>query len=594
MFQSFDSTTSPDTCAVRVQALRRAMKAIAVDGFLVPRADIHQGEYVPARDARLGWISSFTGSAGFAAVLDTRAALFVDGRYGIQARQQVDLDIYEIWKHPEQKLSEFILDGMAQGAKLAYDPWLHTIGAIEALRKELAGRVELVPVENLIDKVWQDQPPAPQGLMQVHPLEFAGLDHVQKIKDIAAALTSAGQDHMIMTQPDNVAWLTNTRGSDLGQTPVTLCLAVLHSDARLDLYIDEAKLTPAMHAHLGDRVSIHAIGAFARDVQRLAGVVRIDRAVAPQALADLPNAVFAPDAVTLAKARKNPSELQGARAAHLRDGAAMATFLYWVSQNGETGLNEIQIARKLEEFRTATGQLRNISFDTICGSGPNGAIVHYRVNEDSNRQLNSGEILLVDSGAQYQDGTTDITRTLAIGPPPAEAVRANTLVLQGMIAISRLRFPRGLAGRDIDAIARQALWNAGLDYDHGTGHGVGSFLSVHEGPQGISRRAEVELAEGMILSNEPGYYKEGAFGIRIENLVYVTQAPEITGADARDMLSFVTLTLAPIDRALIDVSLLTSVERHWLDTYHAQVLAQIAPLVSPEVHRWLTQACAPL
>jgi Xaa-Pro aminopeptidase len=599
MLQDFRRRTTPETGGPRLDALRAAMAKAGVDAFLVPRADAHQGENVAPRDERLAWLTGFTGSAGLAVVTAARAALFVDGRYRLQVRDQVDLARFEILRSPEDKPAAWLAAALPRGGRLGFDPWLHTSKDIDGYAQALTARqIGLVRVANLVDAVWPDQPPPPARPIVPHPAERAGRASADKRAELARGLAEANLSACVLTLPDSIAWLLNIRGSDIARTPVPLAFAILSADARVALFTDPAKADEAVRAHLGPEVEIAPPDVFGPALDALRGRVAVDKASAPVWVADRLAAgaeiVWQRDPCILPKACKTPAEIAGMRAAHLRDGAAMAEFLAWLDLTApEGGLTEIDVVRKLESIRVATGALRDISFDTISGAGPNGAIVHYRVTEDSNRRVAPGELLLVDSGAQYADGTTDITRTVAVGTAPPEAVRPFTLVLKGMIAMSRLRWPEGLAGRDIDAVARAALWRAGLDYDHGTGHGVGAYLGVHEGPQNLSRRGLEPLLPGMILSIEPGYYREAAFGIRIETLAVVTPAETPEGGE-RPMLGFETLTLAPIDRRLIDPALLEPDERAWLDGYHARVAEAVAPLVGPETARWLRAACAPL
>ena len=594
MFQEFRQRTTPDEGAARLRALRDGMARAGVDGFLVPRADAHQGENVPARDERLAWLTGFTGSAGLAVVTADRAALFVDGRYRLQVRDQIDLSQFTAMRHPEDRPGDFLAETLVSGRKVGFDPWLHTASEVETLTKALEPRgVELVPVANLVDAVWADQPDPPSGPIVSHPEEFAGRSAADKRAALALDLESADLSAAVLTLPASIAWLLNVRGSDIARVPVPLAFAILHSDARVDLFTDPAKTAGV---DLGAGVRVAPAEGFAAALAALEGRVAVDRDSAPWAVSQAVTAevVWTRDPCLLPKACKTDAEIAGAASAHLRDGAAMARFLAWLERTApEGGLTEIDVVTRLEEFRVDTGELRDISFETICGAGPNGAIVHYRVTERSNRQVAPGELLLIDSGGQYPDGTTDITRTVAVGPVPLEARRPFTLVLKGLIAMTRLVWPVGLAGRDLDAIARSALWAAGLDYDHGTGHGIGAYLDVHEGPQGISRRSAEPLKPGMILSIEPGYYREGAFGIRSENLAFVRAAAVPDGGE-REMLGFETLTLAPFDRALIDAELLEPGERAWLDGYHARVAAALVPLVDEQTARWLARACAPL
>lgn len=597
MFQSFESATSPDTGAKRLKSLRVELEKDGLDGFLVPRADAHQGEYVAPRDMRLAWLTGFTGSAGFCAALRDKAGVFIDGRYTLQVRDQVDLDHFTPVPWPATKLADWLKDALPKGGKIGFDPWLHTREDIEKLEKN---NIELVATDNLVDHIWHDQPDAPLGKMLPHALEYTGVSHKEKISSAAQVLTDAKHSAFVLAQPDSIAWLLNTRGTDLGQTPVALAFAILYGSGHVSLFMDSRKSDKALIKHLGAKVSLHDPDSFETTLIALSGTVRLEKSCTPEAIVRLLESqsidiAFTDDPTTLPKACKNAVELAGAKQAHIRDGAAMCEFLAWVDRlNPAEGITEIDIVKTLEAKRAATGKLKNIAFDTICGSGPNGAIVHYRVNTQTNRTVQFNEVLLVDSGAQYPDGTTDITRTMAIGAPPPKAVHNATLVLKGMIALSRLHFPDGLAGKDIDAIARTALWAEGLDYDHGTGHGVGAYLSVHEGPQRISRVSGVALKPGMIISNEPGYYKEGAYGIRIENLIFVKQADVINGSDNRNMLCFETLTLAPISKVMIDKTLLTTDEVIWLNAYHAQVWECLHNKVSAQTKDWLETACAAL
>jgi Xaa-Pro aminopeptidase len=591
VFQTFDSTASPDQGPPRLAALRTAMRAAGLDGFLVPRADAYQGEYVAPRDERLAWLTGFTGSAGWAVALSERAALFTDGRYTVQARAQTAEDFEKIaW--PETGVADWIAGAIETG-RIGFDPWLLTVEQQRSFATKL-GAIVLEPCENLIDRIWTDQPPPPVGRITIQPVTLAGEDHADKIDRLAASLAPAGA--AVITLPDSIAWLLNIRGSDIAHNPVPHAFAILRDHAHVDLFIDPDKLD-GLAGHLGRSVIVHSPAAFPGALENLRGSVRIDPASCPVAVRDhitRAEIVEAPDPCILPKACKSGAELAGARAAHHRDGAAVVRFLSWLDGQEPDELTEIDIVTRLEQERRATNALEDISFDTIAGAGPNGAIVHYRVTKATNRQLALGELLLIDSGGQYRDGTTDITRTLALGPAGEAEKDAFTRVLQGMIALSRLRFPRGLAGRDLDPFARAALWEAGLDYGHGTGHGVGAYLSVHEGPQRLARTGTVPLEPGMILSNEPGFYREGAFGIRIENLIAVRVAEPLPGQTISEMLEFETLTLAPIDTSLIRQDLLTEPERDWLNAYHARVLAEIGPALDEGDAAWLAKACAPL
>ncbi len=596
MFQTFDTPTSPETGAPRLAALRAVLRKDGLDGFLVPRADAHMGENVAPCDERLAWLTGFTGSAGFCAALLDTAGVFIDGRYTLQVRQQVDLDVYTPVPMHQVKLADWLKTALPKGGKVAYDPWLHGFDEIATLEKGLEGTgIALVKSRNLVDEIWQDRPAPPTGRVVVHDLGFAGESHADKRARLGKVLGEKGVKAFVLTLPDSIAWLLNIRGSDIANTPVALCFAILHADARVDLFINPAKCDAGVRAHLGPEIAIRPEEDFAPALGALRGPVGVDKTSAPVAVSDrVSDVVWAADPCILPKACKNPVEIAGMRAAHIRDGAAMVEFLCWLDQEAPKGtLDEIGVVRRLEAFRANTNMLRDISFDTICGAGPDGAIVHYRVTTDSNRKIAPNDILLVDSGGQYVDGTTDITRTIAIGTPPEGAAQANTLVLKGMIALSRARWPVGISGHDLDAFARMALWQAGLDYDHGTGHGVGAYLGVHEGPQRISRASDIALQAGMVLSNEPGYYKEGAFGIRIENLVVVTPA-EIPDGGERPVHGFETLTFVPIDKRLIVVDMLEKGERDWLNAYHAEVWEKLHAQLGDVAQQWLKAACAPL
>ena len=599
-FQTFAVTTRPETGPPRLAALRAELEAEGLAGFLVPRADAFQGEYVAPCDDRLAWLTGFTGSAGFCIALREGAGLFVDGRYTAQARAQVDTDSFAPVDWPATRPSAWLAQALPQGGEIGFDPWLYTPEQLAAFETGLDGTgITLRRCDNLVDRIWPDRPTAPMGALRIYPETLAGDSHAAKRARLGTALAEAGHAAAIITLPDSLAWLLNIRGSDIPRNPVPHGFAILHASGNVQLFIAEAKLSPPLRAHLGAGVTLAPPGAFATALADLDGPVRLDRESVPQWIVDrldeagVPHR-WGPDPCVLPKARKTPAELAATRDAHLRDGAALCEFLCWYDAQPPGTLTEIDVVRELEARRRATGKLLDISFDTIAGAGPHGALPHYRVTEDSNRTLHEGDLLVLDSGGQYEDGTTDVTRTLPVGDAGAEERAAFTRVLKGMIAISRLRWPRGLAGRDLDAIARYPLWLADQDYAHGTGHGIGVHLCVHEGPQRLSRASHVPLEPGMILSNEPGYYREGAFGIRIENIVAVTPADPVAGGDGRDMLCFETLNFAPIDRRLIDVARLDADERAWLDAYHADVHARLAPRLGADARRWLAAATAPL
>ncbi|MEC7300315.1 MAG: aminopeptidase P family protein [Pseudomonadota bacterium] len=593
MFQSFDSPTSPDQGPPRLARLRALMSEQGLDAVIVPRADRFQGEYVAPHDDRLAWLTGFTGSAGFCVVTATRAAVFIDGRYKVQVRAQVAPDFTPVdW--PMTTHVDWLSRELPSGGVVGFDPWLHSLDEIARLTAGLPDH-DLHPIANPIDAIWDDQPAPPSAPVLPHPLEFAGEDHGAKRARLAQDLTRAGHAAALITLPDSVAWLFNIRGADIPRNPIAHAYALLRADGTAVLLTDPAKCDE-VRDHLGPQVDIRPEGDLADVLSDLAlGPVRVDTQSAPQAVALLLDQagldlIPGTDPCRLPKACKNAAELSGMRDAHLRDAVAMCRFLAWFDAADQTGLSEIDLVTQLEGFRRDTNMLREISFDTIAGAGPNGALPHYRVTAQTNRRLGDGELIVLDSGGQYPDGTTDITRTLVVGQAGAEEKRAFTLVLKGMIAISRARFPRGVAGSHLDALARYPLWLAGLDYDHGTGHGVGAYLCVHEGPQRLARGGDVPLVPGMILSNEPGYYREGAFGIRIENLIALESAAPLPGGDARDMLAFETLTWVPIDRNLIDPDLLTQEERDWIDSYHAICRDKIGPLIPEDCGTWFSAA----
>ncbi|MCF6445245.1 aminopeptidase P family protein [Nereida sp. MMG025] len=589
MFQSFDAPTNPADGPPRLDALRQAMASAQVEAFLVPRADAHQGEYVADCDARLAWLTGFTGSAGQCVVTADKAALFVDGRYPLQARAQT-AEVFDVVLWSDQTEAAWLAGALPKGARVAYDPWLHTANQIETLAKKLsAGGIELRPTPNLIDQVWTDRPARPEGKVIAYPKALAGKGDISKRREIAENLRDAGHAACVLTLPDSICWLLNIRGADIPRNPIVQAFAIVHAkDGRVDLIS-----TPSKFADLGPDpdITMHHWDDLEEVIKGLSGAVRIDKNSAPIALKSLlQQPVFGDDPCILPKACKTDAEITATRAAHMRDAAAMVEFLAWLDAADTASLTEIDVVKALEGFRQDTGALRDISFDTICGSGPNGAIVHYRVTEQTNRSLDRDSLLLVDSGGQYLDGTTDITRTVALGTPNDDMKRCFTAVLRGMIAISQAKFPKGCAGRDLDALARQHLWAQGLDYGHGTGHGVGVYLCVHEGPQRISRMSEQPLKPGMILSNEPGYYREGAFGIRIENLIVVREARDTQ----TPMYDFETLTWVPIDPRLIDVDALSADERAWINSYHAEIAAKLDGALSPGAAAWLARTVTPL
>lgn len=598
--------------AARLSALRGELARSGLAGFAIPHADEHQGENLPRRAERLTWLTGFTGSAGMAVVLQDKAAIFVDGRYTLQVRDQVDPSLFAPQHLIEEPPAAWIEANLPAEGKFGYDPWLHTKNQVKALRSaaEKAGGSLLACADNPIDAVWNDQPPAPIAPVVAHGRDFAGQSSAQKRQGLAEALRGKGLGGAVLTLPDSIAWLLNVRGGDVASTPLPLSFAFLRQDATVEWFMDSRKAAPALNRHLGNGVTLRQpedLGP-AFDLEAKEGLpVLVDPASAPvwvfQRLEAAGAAVVeGQDPCQLPKARKNEVELAGTRQAHRRDGAALTRFLAWLDNEArpraEAGkpCGEIEAAERLLAFRKDDAAFRGTSFDTISGAGANGAIVHYRVSPETERRLETGSLFLVDSGGQYPDGTTDVTRTVAIGAPSEEMRDRFTRVLKGHIAIATARFPMGTTGNQLDTLARAALWRAGLDYDHGTGHGVGSYLGVHEGPQRISKAANgVALEPGMIVSNEPGYYKTGAYGIRIENLVVVVESePEGPGGGERPLLAFETLTLAPIDRALIVASMLDAEELDWLNAYQARVRETLTPLVDADTARWLDQVCQPI
>jgi Xaa-Pro aminopeptidase len=586
----------------RVEALRAQLGNQKLGGFVVPLTDEHMSEYVGEYAQRLAWLTGFEGSAGSAAVLSDKAAIFVDGRYTLQVRDQVDGSLFSYQSVPETSIGDWLAGQVKAGDRIGYDPWLHTKGWVESTGRALAAKgAELVPIaENPIDRVWRDRPAPSAERLVAHADEHAGQSSADKRRGVAEFLKAKGAKAGVVAALDSIAWLFNIRGKDVSRTPVGLAFAIVHADATAELFVDPGKVDDELKAHLGADVRVRPRGDFAAALEALGGTVVADPATCVAAIFERLKAggstiVEARDPCILPKAKKNPVEIAGTRAAHVRDGAALTRFLHWFAGEAPKGeLDELTAAARLEGFRRETNQLQDLSFDTISGAGPNGAIVHYRVSPATNRKIERDSLFLIDSGAQYVDGTTDVTRTLAVGTPTPEMRDRFTRVLKGHIAVATALFPTGTRGIQLDTLARQYLWEVGLDYAHGTGHGVGSFLAVHEGPQRITLPGSSQsggdepLAEGMILSDEPGYYKTGEYGIRVENLVLVVKV-DVPGAE-KEMLGFETLTLAPIDLALVDVAMLSAKERDWLNAYHARVRAELGPLLPDEVQDWLRDA----
>lgn len=602
-FQTFEDPEGGVALAARLSAFREELIRRQLTGFVVPRADQQQNEYVPPCDERLAWLTGFTGSAGMAIVLNQQAAVFVDGRYTLQAAKQVDEKAWSVQPLVDPPPEAWLAKTLNAGDRLGFDPWLHTSAAAERLAAACAkAGAELVAVDgNPVDSVWADRPQSPLGAVSIHGSQFSGESESEKLARIRTEMSKLGMDALVLSDSHAVAWAFNIRGADVAHTPLPLSYALVPKDGRATIFIDHRKLSNSVRDHLEQSANVEEPSALTARLAELAltgATIGLDSATAADALARLITAnngkpLRGADPVAMLKAQKNETEIAGTRSAHKRDGAALARFLAWIDREAPGGgMTEIDAVEALETFRRETGALKDVSFPTISGAGPNGAIVHYRVTRKTNRRVQPGELLLIDSGAQYEDGTTDVTRTIAVGKPTAEMRDRFTRVLKGHIAIARAVFPDGSSGSQIDSFARQYLWQAGLDFDHGTGHGVGSYLSVHEGPARISKIGTVPLKRGMILSNEPGYYKTDGFGIRIENLELVVAA-DIPGAE-KPMNRFESLTLAPIDRRLVDLALMSDEELRWFNDYHARVRREIHPLLDEATKVWLDQATEPL
>ncbi|WP_448045186.1 aminopeptidase P family protein [Bradyrhizobium liaoningense] len=602
-FQTFEEPEAGVALTARLAALREELARRKLTGFVIPRADQQQNEYVPPSEERLAWLTGFTGSAGLAVVLPQEAAVFVDGRYTLQAAKQVDAKAWAVESLIDPPPESWVAAHLKAGDRLGFDPWLHTFAAAERLSAACTkAGAELVAVDsNPIDAIWHDRPQPPLAPVAVHGLQNAGVTEAEKLTQIRGEIAKLGTDALVLSDSHAVAWTFNIRGADVAHTPLPLSYALVPKDGRPTIFIDHRKLSNLTRDHLEQSADVREPDAMAPTLMALAksgAAIALDNATAADALSRLiagagGKPVRGSDPVALLKAVKNATEIKGTKTAHVRDAVALARFLAWIDREAPSGkLTEIDAVEALETFRRDTGALRDVSFPTISGTGPNGAIVHYRVTRKSNRRIEPGDLLLIDSGAQYEDGTTDVTRTMAVGEPTDEMRDRFTRVLRGHIAIARAVFPDGTTGAQLDTLARQYLWAAGLDFEHGTGHGVGSYLSVHEGPARISKLGTTPLKRGMILSNEPGYYKADGFGIRIENLELVVAA-DIKGAE-KPMNAFETLTLAPIDRRLIDAAMLSRDELDWLNAYHARVRAEVRPALDEATKAWLDQATAEL
>ncbi len=599
--QTFDPVSDRSFAGKHLPLLRAEMKKKNLDGFVIPHDDEYQNEYIPAYAERLMWATGFSGSAGAAVILQDKAVMLTDGRYTLQVRQQADSDYFDYVDITETGPDAWLAENAPKGSRIGYDPMLHATASVKKLKAaaEKAG-FELVAVtENPVDAAWKDQPAAPLTPAKPHEIEFAGKSSGDKRKEIAAEIAKAGADAALITAPPSVAWLFNIRGADVSRSPLPLARALVNKDGTATLFIAPEKVGNELPGFLGDDVDVRAesdVTAALLKLGKEGAKVAVDPALAPSKYADdLKEAgasiIDLTDPCALPRASKNETEVEGARSAHVRDGAAVTKFLHWLATEAQAGdVDEIKAAQKLESIRAESKDLRDLSFDSISGAGANGAICHYRVSTQSNAPLKQGSLYLIDSGGQYFDGTTDITRTVPIGEPTDEMRDRFTRVLKGHIALATLKFPAGTTGHQIDAIARKPLWDMGLDYDHGTGHGVGSFLGVHEGPQRIAKAPNSQaLKPGMILSNEPGYYKAEEYGIRIENLIVVTEPKPVPGGE-REMMEFETITLAPIDLDLVKTDLLTEDERKWLNAYHARVRETLGPQIPAEIKDWFEKA----
>jgi Xaa-Pro aminopeptidase len=603
LFQTFEEPETGVALTARLSAFREELTKRNLSGFVVPRADQQQNEYVPPSDERLAWLTGFTGSAGTAIVLASEAAVFVDGRYTLQAGKQVDTKAWRVEPLVDPPPETWLAQRLKTGDRLGFDPWLHTTAAAEKLAAAcVKAGAELVAVDsNPVDTIWTERPALPLAPVALHGQQFSGETEADKLKRIEAEIGKLNADALVLSDSHAVAWTFNIRGGDVAHTPLPLSYALVPKSGRPTLFIDHRKLSNSVRDHLEQTATVVEPGALTAKLVELSksgASIALDTATAADALTRLISSaggkpLRSSDPVSLLKAVKNDTEIAGTRTAHRRDAVALTRFLAWVDRESPSGhLTEIDAVEALETFRRETGALKDVSFPTISGTGPNGAIVHYRVTRKSNRRIARGDLLLIDSGAQYEDGTTDVTRTIAIGEPTFEMRDRFTRVLRGHIAIARALFPDGTSGAQLDTLARQYLWQAGVDYEHGTGHGVGSYLSVHEGPARISKLGATPLKRGMILSNEPGYYKTDGFGIRLENLELVVAA-EVAGAE-KPVNAFETLTLAPIDRRLVDLTMLTGDELSWLNEYHERVRHAVRGHVDDATKAWLDEATAPL
>lgn len=573
----------------KLKKLRELMAKHGLDAYLQPVHDEWMSEYPPDCNRRVEWLTGFSGSAGLALVLAEKAAMFVDGRYTLQAAEQVSAD-YVVLNSGDVTPQDWLKQQLPQGAKIGYDPKLYTKAMLHKFKN-----FGMVATENLIDKLWEDRPPVPATSIFAHDVKYSGAEAAEKCRKVAEEIKKAGADSLFISMPENVCWLLNIRARDTHNTPLCLAFAIIDAEAHVRLFVDTARVDKNLHVHLGESVRVCPPSALADELRGFSQKTMLfDAQTTNMWATELfrsagVNPLSGTDPCTLLKAIKNPVEIKGISKAHIRDGAAVVKLLNWLEK--QENVSELEVVDKLLLFRMQNELFLEPSFDTIAGSGAHGAVVHYRATPESNRALQKGELFLLDSGGQYFDGTTDITRTVAIGEPSAEHKDRFTRVLKGHIALAEAVFPEGTTGSQLDALTRQYLWQVGIDYDHGTGHGVGCFLAVHEGPQRIGKRGgDAPLAVGMVISNEPGYYKEGQYGIRIENLVTVVE--KSAGENCRKFLTFETLTCVPIDTRLVNAAMLTDSEKKWLNDYHAWVQAELAPQLDDDEKEWLARACA--
>ena len=608
MINSFTNTSTEDikkknnslsSATAKIKSVRSLMSKYKIGAYLIPRADCFQGEFISENDNRLRWITNFSGSAGLCIVTLKTIALFVDGRYTIQAENEKNSSKIIVYKLNKTIIANWLKKNVISYDKIGFDPWLHTWNEIQNLKSEFRGKYKFKKVKNIIDKIWIDKPKEEYHKIFKLSDKYTGHSYTAKLAQINKLKNNIKVDYIIYTLPESICWLANIRGFDIPNTPIAQSYAIQEKNGDLDIFIKKEKLSKDLVENFGPKVKFFDISFFSKKLKKLKGKIWLDGNNCPIAIKSLisskRNKIFNElDPALSIKSIKNKIEIRNSRIAHKKDGLAMINLLYWIEQNKRSRISEIDIIEKLAEFRKKNTNYFGPSFDTICGSGPNGAIIHYRANSKTNRIIKSGDLVLIDSGGQYLEGTTDITRTIGFGKVNYLKRKQYTLVLKGMIAVSKLKWPLGLTGKDLDSIPRYHLWQENLDYEHGTGHGVGSFLSVHEGPQGISKRNEVELKSGMIVSNEPGYYLQNSHGIRIENLLLIKEPTEQSQIEKIKTLSFETLTYCPFDRFLIIKDLLTIQEIEWINSYHQKVIKKYEARLDGEKRSWLNKICSKL